>query len=397
MWPFPKRKQSAVDQLTLEVDLGPLGPFHETERYLLVWRNGLAQSYGLTVVYEGRHGDRIHVVHSPGYDHGAGMETHGEWVGTEVRRRDPSAVALFLVWPRDLSAIGDPKAELIRVWFTPNPAGVASPTRTILMSDGEDGPPLVENIFTKPAECLYEDMRYGHPRRSPDFWADVLGCPVPTFTTAEWVGAADHVDPGRVQRAAVEKAEQGAFDGQIAFLKEHGIYGGTPAPPPDREITQPPQAQRERLVSRWSQEPDAATAQVNSVSIGGANIGHHLHPAPVVSLDLPPEALEQVPIELAEFHGPDTPPPAGRRIRLWDETLLTVEEIGRWRLIVYLEEDLLPSWWFTAAAATGQDRPHGVVALRFATDPAPAQDGPTDLHALGDVIGLAHIEDCRSL
>ncbi len=213
MWPFPKREQPAVDQLTLEVDLGPLGPFHETERYLLVWRNGLAQSNGLTVVYEGRHGDRVHVVHSPGYDHGAGMETHGEWVGTEVRRRDPSAVALFLVWPRDLSAIGDPKAELIRVWFTPNPAGVASPTRTILMSDGEDGPPLVENIFTKPAECLYEDMRYGHPRRSPDFWADVLGCPVPTFTTAEWVGAADHVDPGRVQRAGVEKAEQDDFEG----------------------------------------------------------------------------------------------------------------------------------------------------------------------------------------
>lgn len=56
MWPFTRRKPPAVDPLTAEVDLAPLGPFHEAERYLIVWRNGLAKSYGLAVVYQGRRG-----------------------------------------------------------------------------------------------------------------------------------------------------------------------------------------------------------------------------------------------------------------------------------------------------------------------------------------------------
>ena len=148
MWPFTRRKNPTTDPLTFEVDLGPLGPFHEVDMYLLVWRNALAQSYGLTVVYEGRRGDRVHVVHSPGYEHGGAMETHGEWLGTEVRRRDPAAVALFLVWPAETSSFNSPEAELIRVWFTLNPTGTASPSQTILMSEGNDGP-VLDNVFAE--------------------------------------------------------------------------------------------------------------------------------------------------------------------------------------------------------------------------------------------------------
>lgn len=395
MWPFTRRKNPAPDPLTFEVDLGPLGPFHEVDRYLLVWRNALAQSYGLTVVYEGRRGGRVHVVHSPGYDHGGAMETHGEWLGTEVRRRDPAAVALFLVWPVETSPFNRPEAELIRVWFTSNPTGTASPSRTILMSEGDDGPEI-DNVFTKSGDCLYADMHYGHPRQSPAYWSAVLGCPIMTFTPAEWAEAADQVDPGRAQRASVEKASEDAMAGQIAFMKEHGLFGDEPAPAPD-EIAQPSPAQRDRLMSRWAQEPDAATAQVASFYIAGANLGHPTHPAPVVGFDLPPNALEQLPIDLADFKGSDTPPPAGRRIRLWDETLLTVEETGRWRLIVYLEKDLLPQWWFDAAAEDGSDRPHGVITLRVADEPSASVLTPTNLNELGDVVGLAHLEDCRSL
>lgn len=400
MWPFTRRKPPAVDPLTAEVDLAPLGPFHEAERYLIVWRNGLAKSYGLAVVYQGRRGERVHVVHSPGYDHGGAMETHGEWLGTEVRLRDPKAVALFLAWPLDVSALSNPQDELIRVWFTPNPAGVASPAQTILMSEDPDGRPQVDNVFTKPGDCLYQDMHYGHPRQSPEHWAEILGCPIPTFTAVEWVTAADQVDPDRVQRAAVEQAAQDAFDGQVAFMKELGLYGESPADPTPQEqyeLPEPSEAQRNRLMSRWAHQPDAATAQVSSFSIGGANLGHPVHPAPVVSIDLPTEALEQLPIDLATFQGPETAPPPQRRIRLWDETLLTVEMTGQWRLIVYLEHELLPPWWFTAAAADIVDRPHGVVILRVSAEPALNLTDPTDLLELGDGVGLAHLEDCRSL
>lgn len=392
MWPFTKRKKLATDLLTLEVDLGPLGPFHEVERYLLVWRNSLAQSYGLAVVYEGRRGERVHVVHSPGYSHGGAMETHGEWLGTEVRRRDPAAVALFLVWPVDASSFNGPEAELIRVWFTPNPAGVASSSRTILMSEGDDGPELV-NVFTKPGDCLYAGMQYGHPRQSPDYWSAVLGCSITTFSTAEWAAAADQVDPGRAQRAAVEQASEDAMADFTAVMKEHGVYGDETAPAQD-EIAQLSPAQLDRLNSRWAQEPDAAAFLVPSFSLGGANIGY---PAPLVGFDVPPDALEQLPIDLADFKGLDSPPPAGRRIRLWDETLLTVEETGRWRLIVYLEEGLLPQWWFDAAAQNGSDSPHGVVTLRIATEPSVSVPAPTDLNELVDFVGLAHLEDCRSM
>lgn len=395
MWPFTRRKNPTTDPLTFEVDLGPLGPFHEVDMYLLVWRNALAQSYGLTVVYEGRRGDRVHVVHSPGYEHGGAMETHGEWLGTEVRRRDPAAVALFLVWPAETSSFNSPEAELIRVWFTLNPTGTASPSQTILMSEGNDGP-VLDNVFTKPGECLYDDMHYGHPRQGPAYWSKVLGCPVTTFTPAEWAAAADQVDPGRAQRADVEQASADAMADQIAFLKEHGLYGDEPAPASD-EIAQPSPAQRDRLMSRWAQEPDADTAQASSFSIGGANLGHPTHPAPVVGFDLPPEALEQLPIDLTDFKGPDTPPPAGRRIRLWDETLLTVEEPGRWRLIAYLERDLLPQWWFDAAAEDGSDAPHGVIILRIAAEPTASAPTSIDLNELDAAVSLAHLEDCRDI
>lgn len=183
-------------------------------------------------------------------------------------------------------------------------------------------------------------------------------------------------------------------------MKELGLYGEGPAGPTSQEqyeLPEPSEAQRNRLMSRWAQEPDAATAQVSSFSIGGANIGHPVHPAPVVSIDLPTEALEQLPIDLATFQGPETAPPPQRRIRLWDETLLTVEMTGQWRLIVYLEHELLPDWWFTAAAADIVDRPHGVVILRVSAESALNLTEPTDLLELGDGVGLAHLEDCRSL
>lgn len=205
MWPFTRSSKAPVNPLTEDVDLARLAPFREVERYLLVWRNAMAHSYGLAVVYECRTGERVHVVHSPGYDHGGAMETHGEWLATEVRKRDDAAAAIFLVWPRQETFSGTTEVELIRVWFAPNPSGAASPRKVVLMGERENGSPRVDNVFAKSTECLYQDIVFGSPRQGPEHWAQVLGCAIPTYTEAEWVAAADLVDSGRVQRASVEK------------------------------------------------------------------------------------------------------------------------------------------------------------------------------------------------
>lgn len=410
MWPFSRRSKAPVDHLTYEVDLSKLGPFREVDRYLLVWPNALSQSYGLCLVYEGRRRSRVHVVHSPGYTHGGSMENFGEWVGTAVRRRDPGAVALFLSWPPDRATVGEQKDELIRVWFDLNPSGVASRGRTVLMSEAADGGTQVDNVFVKSAECLYQDMSYGHPRQSPEHWANVLGCPVPTFTEAAWVAAADEVDPGGVQRRAVEEATASAMDGQIAWMKEMGVYGDEPGENPGGEhrdadlleeptehMAGPSPAQRERLERYWSEEPETPTVLGGGCGIGGANIGNPHHPAPVVTLLLPSEITDEIPLDLSTFEGPDAPPPANRRVRLWDETLLTVEEVGRWRIVLYMDDELLPPWWFDAASAQPEERPAAILALSIGSDPATLSTEPTSLGDLGDAVGLAHLEDRRDL
>lgn len=402
MWPFSQRSKTPFDHLTHEVELAGRGPFHEVERYLIVWPDALAQSYGLAIVYQGRKRNRVHVVHSPGYKHSGSMENFGEWIATAVRLRDPNAAALFLSWPPDRSAGQMQKPELMRVWFALNPSGIAARSKTVLMSEAADGATELDNVFTKSGECLYKDMTYGHPRHSPDYWANILGCPIPTFTGEAWVAAADEVDPGGVQRRAVEVATEDALKGQIAWMKEMGVYGdeqGGEDPLDDvaAEPAEPSPAQRARLERCWAKEPDAVTVLVGNYGLGGANNGNPHHSAPVVTLFLTPDALAEMPLDPADFKGTEETPPQGRRIRLWDETLLSVEEVGRWRFVVYMDENFFPPWWFEAASAPLSERPYAVLALNL-REAGPQLDGvPQNLLDLGELVGLAHLEDCRSL
>lgn len=398
MWPFTKRNKPTADPLTQDVDLAQLAPFREVERYLVVWPNSLAQSYALAIVYEARRGERVHIVHSPGYQHGGAMETHCEWLGTTIRQRDPAAVGLFIVWPRESGPFPEKGSQLIRVWFTPNESGVGSPRQTFLMSEDAEGNPQIDNVFTKPAVCFYDNTVFDHPRLGPDHWAKVLGCPIDTFSEDEWVIAADQVDPGRVQRAAVEQGSQDAYDAQMAWMKEMGVYGDEPESDPQlEEQLEPSEELKDRLRRCWSREPADFTGQVGGYAIGGANVGNPHHPGPVVSLFLPEDSRHELPIDLGDFRGVDVDPPVHRRIRLWADNLLTVEHGDQWRLIVFTGADFFPPWWFDAAGAPASERPHGVVTVRFADEPAVVDGEPQDLVDLGDAVGLAHLEDCRSL
>lgn len=392
MWPFGKRSKVIGDPLTQEVDLSRLAPFREVGRYLLVWTDGLGQSYGLVVVYEGARGERVHVVHSPGHDYGGTMETHAEWLATAVTQHDPDAVAIFLVWPTG-GGFSRTEPELIRVWFDPNPSGVASSRQTILLGDAPDGSLQVDNVFAKQGQCRYAGTVFG-PRNSPQWWSEVLGCEIVTFTQQGWEDAADQVDPDRRQRAAVERVKKQAYDDQIAWMKEMGLYGEE-APQASAEPLAPSPAQQDRVLEVWAAEPDAATFQVGSYMFGGANLGGVV--TPVVGLVLPTQARDELPLSVEDFTGIDQTPPHNRRVRLWDETLLTVEEVGSWRAVVFFEEDLLPSWFFDAAAAPPEENPGCVVALVFQDGKVEREDGPMDVLEIGDAVGMANLEDRRGL
>src|SRR5690606_6547484 len=97
MWPFRRRQR---DPLLDNQDLEASAPFHEAERYLLVYPVAVGLNYVMVVVYEADTGERVHVAHSPGGGlRGGGMYNFVEWIATGVRRRDPHAAALLTSWP----------------------------------------------------------------------------------------------------------------------------------------------------------------------------------------------------------------------------------------------------------------------------------------------------------
>jgi hypothetical protein len=221
MWRFTWRRRPKLDPLCEDIDLSRLAPFVEAERYLLVYPVAVGVHYGLVVVFEAASGERVHVMHSPGLDHGGGMENFVEWVATAVRVRDPRAVALLTSWPtdKDRAPVDD---HLMRHVMGPNPSGVASPSTTVLMSS--DGS-VVDNVLTRDRPCPYSGSSFW-PRLSPQEWTQILGTPVTRLSMAEWTAAADLVDPDRATRDAAEREAAGAVAVLEAFLDD--VTGETP-------------------------------------------------------------------------------------------------------------------------------------------------------------------------
>lgn len=218
MWPFTRRGRAgcARDLLTEDVDLAEFAPFAEAERYLLVFPVGVGLNYVLVVVYQARSGERVHAAHAPGdLRRGGGMENFIEWIATDVRRRDPQAIALLTSWAADRSRGSD---ELMRSHFAASATGRDSTSRTVLV----DQHGRVENVLSRDQECLYAAPSF-FPRLSPAEWSEILGVPVRRFTASEWEAAADDVDPDRRIRDAADQESADRHAVHLAFLREMGV------------------------------------------------------------------------------------------------------------------------------------------------------------------------------
>ncbi|MCS3853288.1 hypothetical protein [Tsukamurella ocularis] len=211
------RRSGGEDLLLAEVDLAKLGPFRESkDRYLVVWRGGVGPQYGLVLRYVGRRGDTVHVVHSSGFKRSGSMENFSEFIGEQIKARDPRAAGVLLSWHTEARPEYD---ELLRVYFEPSETGEESAGRKILVGEGG-----AVTDLARPQANRY-GRRVFSQRLSPAEWGRILGLPpLQRFSSEEWNRVAEEVDPGRVLRDEVDAASEMAFADQMAFLKEHGLY-----------------------------------------------------------------------------------------------------------------------------------------------------------------------------